>query len=86
MADKDARGMLAALMPDVGRIICTTAPTPRSAGASELAQIARALEPGREVDSIENPAEALARACAMSRRVVAAGSLFLIGRLRGILR
>jgi dihydrofolate synthase/folylpolyglutamate synthase len=86
MADKDARGMLAALMPDVGRIICTTAPTPRSAGASELAQIARALEPGREVDSIENPAEALARACAMSRRVVAAGSLFLIGPLRGILR
>ena len=86
MADKDAPGMLGALIPHVGRIVCTTAPTPRAAGAAELARMARTLGPDMAVESIEDPSEALARACATSSRVVAAGSMFLIGPLRGILR
>jgi dihydrofolate synthase/folylpolyglutamate synthase len=86
MADKDAPGMLAALVPHVGRIVCTTGPTPRAAGAAELARIARTLGPDLAIESIEDPSEALARACATSSRVVAAGSMFLIGPLRGILR
>jgi dihydrofolate synthase/folylpolyglutamate synthase len=86
MADKDATGMLAALIPHVGRIVCTTAPTPRAAGAADLARIARTLGADMAVESIEDPSEALARACATSSRVVAAGSMFLIGPLRGILR
>lgn len=86
MADKDARGMLSVLLPATGRIICTTAPTPRAATAAELADAARALAPGHPIDAIEDPAEALARACAVSTRVVAAGSMYLIGPLRGILR
>ena len=46
----------------------------------------REYTPGDDVRSIDDPAEALAHACASSARVVAAGSIFLIGPLRGILR
>jgi hypothetical protein len=38
------------------------------------------------VEIVEEPAAALDRACALSDRVVVAGSMFLIGPLRGILR
>ena len=86
MADKDASGMLGALMPVVGEIVCTTAPSPRAATAAALAALARAMAPGRHVETVEDPEGALARACALSTRVVAAGSMFLIGPLRGILR
>ena len=77
--------MLDALTPVVARIIFTTAPTPRASSAAELARIATEAG-GAPVEVIEDPAEALACACAMSRRVVVAGSMFLIGPLRGILR
>jgi dihydrofolate synthase/folylpolyglutamate synthase len=86
MADKDINGILAPLLPCVGAIICTTAPTPRAAPANDLARRVTELAPGREVHSIENPEDAIAHACASSSRVVAAGSMFLIGPLRGILR
>ncbi len=86
MADKDIGGILAPLLPRIGRVICTTAPTPRAAAADELARRVREMAPGLDVRSIENPADALALACAASPRVVAAGSMFLIGPLRGILR
>jgi dihydrofolate synthase/folylpolyglutamate synthase len=85
MHDKDARGMLAALAPVAGHIVCTTARTERAASAGDLAQLA--LECGASaVEVVEDPAAALDRACALSDRVVVAGSMFLIGPLRGILR
>lgn len=85
MQDKDARGMLSALAPVAGHIVCTTAPTERAARAGDLAQLA--LECGAAaVEVIEEPAAALDRACALSDRVMVAGSMFLIGPLRGILR
>ena len=86
MADKDIGGILAPLLPRVGSIVCTTAPTPRAARADDLARLAGEMAPGRDVRSIENPEHALTHACATSSRVVAAGSMFLIGPLRGILR
>ena len=86
MADKDAKGMLAVLAPVVPRIICTTAPTPRAASAGELAAVARAVRPTWDIEIVDEPAAALGRACARSARVVVAGSMFLIGPLRGILR
>ena len=86
MGDKDVTGMLAVLLPVVGPVICTTAPTARAASASHLAAAVRAIAPGKGVDVVTDPGEALARACALSRHVVAAGSMFLIGPLRGILR
>ena len=86
MADKDVPGMLEALSPVVARIICTTAASPRAASARELAGIAGSREGAPPVEIVEDPAAALDRASALSPRVVVAGSIFLIGPLRGILR
>jgi dihydrofolate synthase/folylpolyglutamate synthase len=86
MADKDARGMLAELVPATARVICTTANSPRAEAAAVLAGLASIVAGAGAVEIIEEPALALQRACALSRRVVVAGSIFLIGPLRGILR
>jgi dihydrofolate synthase/folylpolyglutamate synthase len=86
MADKDARGMLEALATVTERIICTTTASPRAAPAPALAGIASSVLGDQRVEIVEDPAAALERACALSARVVVAGSIFLIGPLRGILR
>ena len=86
MQDKDAAAMLDALAPVSGAIICTRAPTPRAASAEELAAIARTAGPDGTVEAIADPAGALDRACSLRSRAVAAGSIFLIGPLRDILR
>lgn len=85
MADKDAPGMLTALAPWVSRIICTTAATPRAEPGRALAAIAASIS-DHAVEVVESPAAALERACAIAPRVVVAGSMFLIGPLRDILR
>lgn len=84
MHDKDITGMLAPLALLCESIICTTAPSPRALSAVELAAIARPLAP--TVEAIADPGAALERAVGMGRPVVAAGSIFLIGPLRDILR
>jgi dihydrofolate synthase/folylpolyglutamate synthase len=86
MSDKDVTGMLETLLPACGGLVCTTAPSPRAMSAEAIAAIARGLVPGSFTTAVEaDPAAALARACRVNRRVVAAGSIFLIGPLRGIL-
>ena len=86
MGDKDAAGILTPLLPLVTAVVCTRPSTPRAMPPEALAALARRLPsaPAR-VDAIDEPAEALARAAGLSRRVVAAGSIFLVGPLRGIL-
>lgn len=86
MADKDTRGMLAALAPVCARIIVTTAPTDRTQSTEVLAGLARAGAADRPVEAVDDPVAALDHACSTSQRVVVAGSIFLIGSLRGILR
>ncbi len=87
MKDKDLSGMLAPLVPIAATIICTTPPTPRALAADELAVRAASLSPSHvEVRAIPDPATAIATAARPGARVVAAGSIFLIGPLRGILR
>ncbi len=86
LRDKDVAGMLAPLAAVCDRIICTTPASPRAMAATELAEIARTLVRGRAVEAEGDPAAAIARACASAARVVVAGSIFLIGPLRGILR
>jgi dihydrofolate synthase / folylpolyglutamate synthase len=85
MSDKDARGMLDALLPVTSRFIFTTASTPRAERATTLASLVPATA-SKTVEIIDDPAAALSHATATSRRVVVAGSMFLIGPLRGILR
>jgi dihydrofolate synthase/folylpolyglutamate synthase len=84
MRDKDVQGLLQTLIPFCESIVCTTAPTPRALSASEIATLA--LRMGARVETIDDPETAIARAVAIGRPVVAAGSIFLIGPLRDILR
>lgn len=85
MRDKDVPAMLAALRPVCRRVVCTTANNPRAIPADELAVLAAGIR-GWTVDADRSPAAALERAVRAGDRVVAAGSMFLIGPLRDILR
>ena len=84
MRDKDVRSMLETLAPFAHTIVCATAPSTRALAASEIAAIAAPLGPA--VEAIDEPAAALERALTLGRPVVIAGSIFLIGPLRDILR
>jgi dihydrofolate synthase/folylpolyglutamate synthase len=81
MKDKAIAEMLTQLAATARDVICTTAPTPRAQSADELARIAR--EAGLHAEAVADPFEALARACSRERPVVVAGSIFLIGPVRG---
>jgi dihydrofolate synthase/folylpolyglutamate synthase len=90
MADKDVRGMVDALLRPAdlwGQVVCTTAPGTRALTAPALAAIVAEIAGGRVVvEAVEDPVLALDRAVARARPVAVAGSIFLIGPLRDILR
>lgn len=86
MRDKDAAGMLAELVSVCGALVCTTPPTPRAAPAEDLARLAGRVAPRLPIDVVTDPSDALTRACSLRSRVVVAGSIFLIGPVRDILR
>ena len=87
MQDKDVPGMLAELAPVCRELVCTTPGTPRAISAEALARIAADVAgAGWQVSVVSAPDAALALAVRRFPRVVVAGSIFLIGPLRGILR
>lgn len=87
MRDKDIVGMLKELMPYCAVVICATVPGSRALDAAELGRIAAGLAGSTvRVETIAEPDRALMRACELGRCVVAAGSIFLVGPLRDILR
>jgi dihydrofolate synthase/folylpolyglutamate synthase len=87
MRDKDVTGMLGPILPSAAHVICTTAPNPRALQARELVPLVRGLAPRSvSVEAVDDPAAALARAQGLGGPIVAAGSIFLIGPLRDILR
>ncbi|CAN5855473.1 folylpolyglutamate synthase/dihydrofolate synthase family protein [soil metagenome] len=86
MADKDIDGMLEELAPAVSVVVCTTAPSPRAENAERIAAIAARITDHASVRIVSEPEAAVATARALASRVVIAGSIFLIGPLRGILR
>lgn len=81
--DKDVDGMLAALQPVVSRVIATQAATPRAMAAGEVAARARALSPGALVTVQPDPIAAVADALVGDGRACVAGSIFLVGDVRG---
>jgi len=84
MRDKAAGEMLSALLGLVDALVCTQASEPRSFGAEELADLARARRPGVDVRSERQPATAvdLARRLAGARgSVLVTGSLYLLADL-----
>jgi len=79
MRDKDVDGMLAALLPAVGRVVVTRPSNPRAADPEELVTRIRAIAPSMPTDVVAAPAAAIAEAARSSPLVVVAGSIFLLG-------
>jgi dihydrofolate synthase / folylpolyglutamate synthase len=79
MRDKDASGMFAALLPAVSRLVVTRATSPRSADPAELARRALVVAPALPVTVEPAIGRALDAAWTGSRRIVVAGSIFLLG-------
>ena len=79
MRDKDIDAMLRALVPAVGALVLTRASTRRAADPAALAARARAVAPELPVLVEPSPHDALAAAWRLSRRIVVAGSIFLLG-------
>lgn len=86
MRDKDATGILEELLPVTSAVIATAAPTRRAMPAEELAEQIRALAPTRQIDIEPVPGAALDRAFAHASTVCVAGSIFLAGAVRDVLR
>ncbi len=85
-ADKDWRGMLECLLPRAEALVATSIGTGRAAAPDEIVGAAREVEgaDGCAVEVEVDPAEALARARGIAGPdglVVAAGSLYLVGKL-----
>jgi len=87
MRDKDVTGMLSALVPCCSTLVCATPPSPRALAADALAALASGLPSAPpHVVAVPDPAAAMTHACSAGARVVATGSIFLLGPVRGILR
>jgi dihydrofolate synthase/folylpolyglutamate synthase len=82
MVDKDAAGMLTPLARVASSFVATTVPHPRARTAAALADAIREIAPRIPVTAEPSPDAAIARAAEGAPRVVAAGSIFLIGPLR----
>ena len=88
MADKDVGGIVAALAGaeslDGARIICTELGLPRSLAADDLAYRWRSTVPGVRPAIERAPAAALDRALREAPGpIIVAGSLYLVGEIRG---
>jgi dihydrofolate synthase / folylpolyglutamate synthase len=79
LADKDVEGMLAALSALGDRFVATRSGSARALSAADLAE--RAGRYFAEVEAVEGPAEALARARAAGGSVLVTGSLYLLADL-----
>jgi dihydrofolate synthase/folylpolyglutamate synthase len=79
MRDKDVDGMLAALLPAIGRVIVTRPSNPRAADPEELADRIRAIDPALPLGIVASPITAVTTAAETSKFVVIAGSIFLLG-------
>ncbi|MGO9960215.1 MAG: bifunctional folylpolyglutamate synthase/dihydrofolate synthase [Solirubrobacteraceae bacterium] len=81
--DKDAAGMLAALLPACDGLVLTSSRNPRALPPPTLQSLARQLS-GPPTEIVPDPHRALARARELAGRggvVIAAGSLYLVGDL-----
>ena len=79
MRDKDVGGMFLALLPAVGAVFVTQASNPRTTDLDVLAHHARIVAPNLPVKIEPSLDEALDAAWRISRRIVVAGSIFLVG-------
>jgi dihydrofolate synthase/folylpolyglutamate synthase len=86
LADKDIRGILAALAPATGRLVVTTNRSPRAAPAERLRKEAEAV--GLHAEVAPDVATAVGRAvdtAGEGEAVVVTGSLYTVGEARDLL-
>ncbi len=84
MHDKDIDGILELIAPQVDRIVCTTLPMPRAAKPADL--VAKAGRFGKPITAVADTRAAMdeaARQAGPGGRVLVAGSIFLVGFVRG---
>ena len=79
LADKDADAMLTILREAGERLVATRSSSERALSASEVARLARRRFP--HVETVDDPAAALARAHELGEPVLVTGSLYLLGDL-----
>ena len=84
MRDKDVEGMIDALMPVVSSVTATAAATSRAIPADELAARVRARRADVHADA--DPVRAIEDALARHDTVCVAGSIFLAGDVRDVLK
>ncbi len=85
---KDAVAMLSALVPAFDVVVATASRNERAMRAAELADLVRSVNGSVRVQAIDDPLAALAAARHLVRgtagaQIVVAGSLFLVGQVRG---
>ncbi|MBM3819867.1 MAG: bifunctional folylpolyglutamate synthase/dihydrofolate synthase [Acidimicrobiia bacterium] len=84
MRDKDVEGMIDVLLPVVSSVTATAAATPRAIPADELAARVRARR--ADVHADPDPVHAVEDALARHDTVCVAGSIFLAGDVRDVLK
>jgi dihydrofolate synthase / folylpolyglutamate synthase len=89
-ADKDVAGVIEPLRSVAAQVVLTRAvASARASRPEDLGDLWRALAPGVPQEPAPDPAAAIVAATAASREgdlIVVAGSLFLVGEVRGLLR
>lgn len=85
MRDKDAEGILRVLAPVVSAMIITSALTPRAAEPERVAAVARRVRPDLDVRVEASLSAALGAAWNLDRRILVAGSIFLLGDVLNII-
>ena len=86
MRDKDADAILRELLPVTSSVVATAANSARAMAAAELASHVKALDPERMVTVCAHANAALDEAVGMNTTVCVAGSIFLVGAVRDMLR
>jgi dihydrofolate synthase/folylpolyglutamate synthase len=85
MRDKNVAEIASTLLPHVSSVTATAAPTPRAIPPEDLARHLRAAG-ARDVVVEHDPARAIDRAFEKAQFVCVAGSIFLVGAVRGGLK
>jgi len=86
MRDKDVEGIIETLLPVVSSVVTTAAQNTRAIPADELAARVLATRPSIPIRSEPNPMHAVDTALANCGAVCVAGSLLVVGEVRGGLR
>jgi len=90
LQDKDVESIARALVPRAGAVVAASVASPRACPAGTLAETIRTTAPGVNITLAASVPEGLRQAVALAqagrRRVLVAGSLFLIGEALASLR